>query len=385
MAQRYRIEGIDFWRGFALLSIFVNHTPDNLLNAITHRNFGLSDAAEAFVFLSGLSVALAYGNRFLDGQVRAAMVALGRRLFTIYWVQILISLLAAAFLASCVAILGKDDVMEDADHDALFDSPLRGIIAILGLSHQIVFFQILPLYIVLLLITPLLLALARRDPKLMLLASAAVYIVARVFEINLPTWPVEGEWFFNPFAWQLLFAIGLTIGIGLRTGVPATNGKLFAACLVAIVASAFMVTNGFGFTPGLWDQVRESLDVNKTDLGLLRLLHFLALAYVVFYSGVTGWLARTIMFKPLCLIGRHSLPVFALGSILSMFDRAIMDTYELAVIPSLAILAVGIILQYLIAWYLAWRKMAAKTAAAKTGSVATRLPTAYPSPRPAET
>jgi hypothetical protein len=385
MAQRYRIEGIDFWRGFALLSIFVNHTPDNLLNAITHRNFGLSDAAEAFVFLSGLSVALAYGNRFLDGQVRASMVALGRRIFTIYWVQILISLLAAAFLASCVAILGKDDVMEDADHDALFDSPLRGIIAILGLSHQIVFFQILPLYIVLLLITPLLLALARRDPKLMLLSSAAIYIVARVFEINLPTWPVEGEWFFNPFAWQLLFAIGLTIGIGLRTRAPAANGKLFAVCLVAIVASAFLVTNGFGFTPGLWDQVREFLDVNKTDLGLLRLLHFLALAYVVFYSGVTGWLARIIVFKPLCLIGRHSLPVFALGSILSMFDRAIMDTYELAVIPSLAILAVGIILQYLIAWYLAWRKTAAKTAAAKTANVATRLPTAYPSPRPAET
>jgi hypothetical protein len=380
MAQRSRIEGIDFWRGFALLSIFVNHTPDNLLSAITHRNFGLSDAAEAFVFLSGLSVALAYGNRFLDGQVRVAIVALARRIFTIYWVQILISLLAAAFLASCVAILGNDDVMEDADHDALFDSPLSGIIAIFGLSHQIVFFQILPLYIVLLLITPLLLALARGDRRLMLLGSGAIYLVARVFEINLPTWPVEGEWFFNPFAWQFLFAIGLSIGIGLRTGAPAANGKLFAACLIGIFAAGFLVTNGFGFWPGLWDQVRESLDVSKTDLGLLRLLHFLALAYAIFYSGITGWLARTAVFKPLCLIGRHSLPVFALGSILSMFDRMIMDNYEIAVIPSLALLGMGIVLQYLIARYLAWRAAAAKTAAATTPA-----PTPYPQPRPAET
>jgi len=235
--------------------------------------------------------------------------------------------------------------MEDADHDALFDSPVRGILAILGLSHQIVFFQILPLYIVLLLITPLLLALARRDRNLMLVASVAVYIVARVFEINLPTWPVEGEWFFNPFAWQLLFAIGLYIGIGLRTGVPVASGRLFAACLVAVAASAFLVTNGLSLLPGLWDQVRDSLDVSKTDLGLLRLLHFLALAYVIFYSGITEWLARTTVFKPLSLIGRHSLPVFALGSILSMLDRAIMDTYEVAVIPSLAILTVGIVLQ----------------------------------------
>src|ERR1700688_3899935 len=101
MAPRQRIAGIDFWRGFALVSIFVNHAPDNLLGYFTHRNFGFSDAAEAFVFLSGVSVALAYGLRFLDGQVHAAMRALARRVFTRYWVQILISLLAVVFLISC--------------------------------------------------------------------------------------------------------------------------------------------------------------------------------------------------------------------------------------------------------------------------------------------
>ena len=62
-----------------------------------------------------------------------------------------------------------------------------------------------------------------------------------------------------------------------------------------------------------------------------------------------------------------------------MFDRAIMDTYELPVIPSLAILAVGIILQYLIARYLAARKDVAKPASLVPS------PAPYLPPRPAET
>src|SRR5690606_22420091 len=53
-----RIDSIDFWRGIVLLSIFINHIPGNVFEYLTHKNIGLSDAAEAFVFLSGVSVAL---------------------------------------------------------------------------------------------------------------------------------------------------------------------------------------------------------------------------------------------------------------------------------------------------------------------------------------
>ena len=51
---------IDFWRGLVLVIIFVNHVPGNILEHLTRRNYGFSDAAEAFVFISGLSVALVY-------------------------------------------------------------------------------------------------------------------------------------------------------------------------------------------------------------------------------------------------------------------------------------------------------------------------------------
>ena len=75
MSARARIDGIDFWRGIALLTIFINHVPDNVFSYVTHKNFGFSDAAEAFVFLSGISVALAYGSYFLRGDTGGGIVA----------------------------------------------------------------------------------------------------------------------------------------------------------------------------------------------------------------------------------------------------------------------------------------------------------------------
>jgi OpgC protein len=72
---RSRIDAIDFWRGFALLTIFADHMPYSVLAQVTHRNFGLSDAAEGFVFLSGMSAALAYGPRFLEGRAFLARPA----------------------------------------------------------------------------------------------------------------------------------------------------------------------------------------------------------------------------------------------------------------------------------------------------------------------
>src|SRR3989442_8829496 len=76
-APAKRIDGIDFWRGFALLTIFIDHVPENIFQHVTQQNFGFSDAAELFVFLSGVSVALAYGTRFFDGET---VVAVSRRL-----------------------------------------------------------------------------------------------------------------------------------------------------------------------------------------------------------------------------------------------------------------------------------------------------------------
>ena len=358
MSAHARIDAIDFWRGFALLTIFADHMPYSVLAHVTHRNFGLSDAAEAFVFLSGMSAALAYGPRFHDGRIVAGLRAVGRRLLTLYGVHILLSLLALGIIL-LVALLVDDDGMEDEDRLVLAN-PGRGLLAILGLAHQIDFSNILPLYIVLLFAAPGLIMLARLDERLMLAASATVYLLARTCSLTIPTWPAEGGWFFNPFAWQLLFTIGLFVGLRLKAAThfksaAPFNGGLFAMSLAVLLLSALIVTNGFGLVPGLWDGVRDNLDDDKRVLGIARLVHFLALAYVVHYSGLTQLVPRTAFFAPLCLIGRYSLPAFATGAILCTIGLAVMDEDWPGMPYSLFVLAGGLAIHYVVARYLSTR------------------------------
>jgi hypothetical protein len=327
MTPGKRVDAIDFWRGFALLTIFIDHVPDNAFQHFTFKNFGLSDAAELFVFLSGVSVALAYGTRFFRGETWAAVRAVFRRAFTLYWVQALTSLLIIGLFAAAAGWWDNDDLVEDPDRDLVVSSPVKGITAILAMLHQLGNVNILPMYIVMLLMTPALLLLARRSDWLMLGVSASLYAVTRVFELNMPTWPLEGGWYFNPLAWQLLFAIGIFVGRRVKTGGIGYDRRLFALCLAIVVGAAFAVTDGFHLFPGLWgDQLYDVLDHDKSSLGLVRLVHFLALAYVVSHSGVTRLYRATPIFAPLTLIGRYSLQVFATGCVLTAIGEVMVET-----------------------------------------------------------
>src|SRR5205807_1035351 len=51
---------LDFFRGLALVFIFIDHIPDNLLSNLTLRNLGFSDATEMFVYISGYTAGLVY-------------------------------------------------------------------------------------------------------------------------------------------------------------------------------------------------------------------------------------------------------------------------------------------------------------------------------------
>jgi hypothetical protein len=357
-----RVDAIDFWRGFALLTIFIDHVPENVFQHVTFRNVGFSDAAELFVFLSGASVALAYGTRFFKGETWAAVRAVFRRAFTLYWVQALTSLLIIGLFAAAAGWWDNDDLVDDPDRDLIVSSPVKGIAAMMVMLHQLGNVNILPMYIVMLLMTPALLLLARRSDWLMLAASAGLYTVTRVFELNMPTWPLEGGWYFNPLAWQLLFAIGIFVGRRVKTGGIGYNRHLFALCLAIVVGAAFAITDGFRMVPGLWDQLFDVIDHNKSDLGLARLVHFLALAYVVSYSGLTRLYRATPIFAPLALIGRYSLQVFATGCVLTAIGEVLVETrpddYANPLTLGAFVVVVGCILHYLVARLLEARRTA---------------------------
>src|SRR5437588_9982400 len=53
---------IDACRGIALWSIFLNHVPNNIGSWLTLRHYGFSDSAEVFMFVSGVTCAMAYGK-----------------------------------------------------------------------------------------------------------------------------------------------------------------------------------------------------------------------------------------------------------------------------------------------------------------------------------
>jgi len=175
----------------------------------------------------------------------------------------------------------------------------------------------------------------------------------------LSTWPVEGTWCFNPIAWQLIFAIGIFAGRRVKRGGVAYDARLFVVCLAVVAIAAVVRTNAFGYASGLWQHMRDVLDCGKTDLGFARLVHFLALAYVIYHSGLTGLMRRTRAFLPLCLIGRYGLPVFATGTVLSAMTELVETRSEALsheVAFGAAIVGGGILMHYLVARGLAaWR------------------------------
>jgi hypothetical protein len=161
----------------------------------------------------------------------------------------------------------------------------------------------------------------------MLAASAAFYACVRWSGINLPSWPTSGFWYFNPLAWQFMFALGMFCGLGGITerfnAAPLTYGLAHSFTL----AAAIVVSNCFGLVPGLVDAAGEYLDWDKTQLGTVRILDFVALAYVIYCSGFTERLRSISFFPPASLMGRYALPVYCVGSVLSAIGQIIRETW----------------------------------------------------------
>jgi len=322
MAKANRVGSIDFWRGGVLIAILVDHIPGNVLESFTPRNFGLSDSAEAFVFLSGLSVGMAY----LPKARKQGLIAVARgcleRALKLYGVHIGLTAAALAIFACAFWISGVDDLIEAHGRAFVFGSPATGLPALAVLSHQLGYFNILPMYIVLMLWAPLVLAMAMGAPTLALLTSAGIYAGSRAFGLELPNWPEPGGWFFNPFAWQLAFTIGLVCAVIWREGPPRAKPGLVALSAATLILGALVTTSVAGLAPGLRDAASAHLDLAKQDLGLARLAHFAALAYLLAVAPGLTALVEGRLGRAVQRLGRNSLSIFAAGSLISAVGQA---------------------------------------------------------------
>jgi hypothetical protein len=361
MATSERNTTIDFWRGLVLLIIFVNHIPGNLIEHVTPRNYGFSDSTEAFIFISGLSIALVYGPRLPQGDLFSVVKQCLQRAFKLYRVHLTLTAGAIALFSIGYELSEEIGLIEEHGRSTVFGDTAKGITGIILLGHQLGYFNILPLYIALMFWAPVALILARVHVGLALFVSAAVYVLARLGIATLHSWPEPGTWFFNPFAWQFLFTGGIVTGI-LMLGRPIPYNRAVALGALAVVALSFVaLTAGFGLFPWLYDIALAELDLSKQDLGLARILHFLALAYLVTQFRIGAVLKTTVLGPDLVRLGRNSLTIFAAGSLLSAMGQVIMTLAAVKSSASPQIIGMvftilGIIGLLALARYLEWNK-----------------------------
>jgi hypothetical protein len=224
-------------------------------------------------------------------------------------------------------LLGKNNLAP------LFAHPLETMIGLPLLTHQLGYLNILPLYMSLLLVTPAVILVGQRWPVPTLLGSIALWFAAGLFRLNLPNYPTQGGWFFNPLSWQLLFVIGLLSGMAMKQGkrfVPRSPA-LFGICAAFVlfvlawvkikpIGDAGLQTLGFFSKLGLPFFITW---FDKTFLALPRLLHALALFYVLASLIGVGRIAASRWVAPLRLMGRQGLAVFATGTVLSLFLQSV--------------------------------------------------------------
>jgi hypothetical protein len=330
-----RDQRLDMFRGLALLMIFVDHAPGTIYENFTSRNFGFSDAAEAFVLMSGLAAGIAYSPQLKGtGPIWPGIARVWARARMLYLVHITTTMIALGIFAAAALWFGVTQPLSTNNIPPLYEQPMAAIIGLPLLTHQLGYFNILPLYLTLLLVTPVLLVIGRRYPWPVILGSILLWAVAGQWHLNFPNYPNPGGWFFNPLSWQLIFVIGLFSGAAMRDRkalVPYDN-TLFILAVVLVLFVGFWAQLDWLGTFGR-DQLLAPLShigfpdyfvwFDKTSLALPRLLHALALAYVLSSIPVVRTIAESRYAAPLTLLGRHGLPVFAVGSLLDMVLQAI--------------------------------------------------------------
>ena len=346
---------LDLYRGFALWLIFLAHVPGTIFNRITPWNYGFSDPAEVFIFVSGYANAYVYGRVMEQRGFVVGGAQIVRRAFEAYVAQIFLFVI---LIGEIFWLSHGSHAFDDATNiRILHERPDESILAVMQLKFMPVNMNVLPLYVVVLAVSPAVLWLLRKMAALALALAATVYAAANLFGLNFPSFP-HGYWYFNPLAWQFLFVLGAWCGLGAADWV----WSLVRSRLVLILAAIYAVSVFVVFLA--WNSLNLGALVpewglyafGKTNLGVLRLLHFLALAIVADWLIPRDWPPLTWrVLRPLILCGQHSLEVFCLGVTLAFAGQVAAveapGSAIIRVVVAVAGIAVMVGVSTLLSWY----------------------------------
>jgi hypothetical protein len=351
---------LDLFRGLALWLIFLDHIPNNIVNSFTLRNYGFSDATEIFIFISGYTAAFVYGRAMRERGFIVSSARILRRAWQIYVAHIFLFTIFMAEIAYVAATFSNPLYAEEMNILGFLKQPDVTIFQALLLKFRPVNMDVLPLYIVLLLVFPPVLRLLLWQPAIALFGAAAVYVVSLHFDLNLPAYP-NGVWYFNPLAWQLLFVFGAwcaTGGAQRLSGFLRSRLVLGVAIVYLLFAFAITLTWHFESLQPLVPAWLGALiyPIDKTNLDVLRFAHFLALAAITVRFVPRDWPGlKWPLLRPAINCGQHSLEIFCLGVFLAFAGQFVISEWSGGALVQTAISLLGILIMIatasLISWY----------------------------------
>ncbi len=150
---------LDLFRGLALWLIFIDHLPPSLITWFTIRNYGFSDATEIFIFISGYTAAFVYGRALLESGFVVATARILRRAWQIYVAHVFLFTIFLAEISYVANSFENPLYTEEMGIMDFLKQPDVTIFQALILRFKPVNMDVLPLYIVLMLSLPLILAL----------------------------------------------------------------------------------------------------------------------------------------------------------------------------------------------------------------------------------
>ncbi len=360
---------LDVFRGLALFFIFVDHIPENRFSAFTLQALGFFDAAEVFIFLSGYTAALVYGRALVRDGFIVSTAQIYRRVWQLYIAHLFLFIVLSAIVSYMLERFGSPLYAEELGVGDFLTEPHIALVRALTLEFQPTFLDILPLYIVLLAVFPLILLALQRSLWLPIIPSLLLYGAVYAFDLRLRGYPNDQPWFFNPLAWQLLFVVGAAAGYARVSGHSLVDkGRWLVGPALAIAATAFAIETSWVIHryvdafPALL--LKELWPLNKTDLSPIRLVNFLSVTLV------TAWLIRSDAawlsspwIRPIALCGKFSLHVFCFGIILSLVGHFALVEISRSLAAQLAVTAAGALAMYALARLLAWYREAVESRA----------------------
>ena len=352
---------LDLFRGVANWAIYLDHIPDNVVNWITTRNYGFSDAADLFVFISGYTASFVYARMMLDRGFLVGATRLTKRVWQLYVAHIILFVIYIASISYLALRFGDSELVNEFNVVGLVDNATETLRQGLFLKFKPVNLDVLPLYIVLMGLFPPVLWIMLRQPNWTMAASIVLWLVSRQTGWNLPAYP-GGTWYFNPFCWQVLFVFGSWCALGgARRSMAIINHPVtLYFCLGYLLLGLIMTMAGkfpdFGHMFPQW--LYSTFNPNdKTNLAPYRFLHFVVIVIMVIRFVPKDWPGlEWKMFDPLIVCGQQSLAVFCVGVFLSFVGHFELSMSSGSLFAQIFVSVSGIAIMTIVAYYISWSK-----------------------------